>query len=65
MRELALDHLGHGALLQHQHDEPGMIGHRACEHIDEFLHAATRQANLDAVFIDGGAGAPHLPHQSG
>ena len=57
VRELALDHLRHRALLQHQHDQPGLIGHAAGEHVDQPVHAAARQVDLDAVFVDGGAGA--------
>ena len=53
MRELALDHLRHGALLQHQHDQPGLLGHGAGEHVDQLLHAAAGQADLDAVVAGG------------
>ena len=63
MGELALDHLRHRALLQHQHDQARLVGHAPAEHVDQAVHAAARQADVDAVLVDGGAGAPHLADQ--
>ena len=63
MGELALDHLRHRALLQHQHDQARLLGDAAGEHVDQAVHAAARQVDLDAVLVDGGARLAHLPHQ--
>ena len=63
VRKLPLDHLRHRTLLQHQHDQAGMVGHGAGEDVDQFLHAAAWQADVDAVFVDGSAGAPDLSDQ--
>ena len=41
--ELALDHLRHGALLQHQHDEARQLRDRAREDIDQLVGARARQ----------------------
>jgi hypothetical protein len=63
MRQLALDHVRHGALLQHQDDQAGMVGEGAAEHVDQPVRARARQADVDPVLVDGRARAPHLPHQ--
>ena len=45
---------------------PGCSGMRAGEHVDQPVHAAARQVDLDAVLVDGGAGAcaPARPARS-
>ena len=63
MGELALDHLRHRALLQHQHDQARLLGDASGEHVDQAVHAAARQIDLDAVLVDGGAGLAHLSDQ--
>jgi hypothetical protein len=65
VRQLALDHLRHRALLQHEHDEPGLVGHDAGEHVDQAVHAAARQRHIHPVLVDGGSRPAHLRNERG
>ena len=60
MGELALDHLRHGALLQHDDDEMRLLGHRPAVDVDELGRREPRARHVDAVLVDGRAGAAHL-----
>ena len=60
VRELALDHLRHGALLQHDDDEMRLVGHRPAVDVDELGRGELRARHVDAVLVDGRAGGAHL-----
>src|SRR5579885_36538 len=60
MGELALDHLRHAALLEHDQDAARRVGQRPAVEIDELRRLEAERAELDAVFVDGGAAALHL-----
>ena len=53
MRELALDHLGHIALLQHQHDKARLVRQRTAVNVDQLRALRLRAGDFDAVLVDG------------
>ena len=63
MGELALDHLRHAALLQHDHDAAGHLGDGSAIEIDQLRRIEAERAEIDAVFVDRGAVALHLLDQ--
>ena len=63
MGKLALDHLRHVPLLQHEHDQPRLVRHRAAVHVNEFGALKLRPGDLDAVLVHRRAGVAHLLDQ--
>ncbi len=64
MRELALDHRRHAALLDHQENVILILVKKRCEDV----HRAPRligRAKIEFVFVDGAARRPHLVGQRG
>ncbi len=64
MGELALDHLRHAALLEHDQHTPRHLRNRAAIKIDELRRLEAEGAQIDAVFVDRGAVPLHLLHES-
>ena len=64
MRKLALDHLRHAALLQHDQHTPRHLGDRTAVEIDELRRLEPERAEIDAVFVDRGAVSLHLLDES-
>ena len=60
MGELPLDHLRHAALLEHDQHAPGRICQRPGVEIDELRRVEPVRAQVDAIFVDGGAVPLHL-----
>ena len=63
MGELAVHLVGDGALLQHDHDVAGPLRHRRDVQVDEPFAGIARRAEIDLVFVHGGAAAAHLLDQ--
>ncbi len=63
MGELALDHLRHVPLLQHEHDQPRLVRHGTAVHVDELGALELRPGHLDAVLVHRRAGAADLVDQ--
>ena len=63
MGELALDHLCHGALLQHHDDIALLFWERRSKDIDRAFARQFRQAEIDGIFVDGRIGLPDLADQ--
>ncbi len=64
MGELALDHLRHAALLEHDQHAARRIGQRSGVEIDELRRLEAERAEVDAIFVDGGAVPLHLLDES-
>src|SRR5262245_30094739 len=64
MGQLALDHLRHAALLDHDEYAPRQFGDWAAVKIDEPRRVEAKRAQLDAVFVDGRAVPLHLFDES-
>ena len=60
MGELPLDHLRHAALLEHDQHAPGRLWQRPGVEIDELRRVEPVRAQVDAIFVDGGAVPLHL-----
>ena len=60
MGELTLDHLRHAALLEHDQHAPGRIRQRSGVEIDELRRLEPERAEVDGIFVDGGAVPLHL-----
>ncbi len=58
--ELALDHLRHVALLQHDRDEMRLLRHRPAVDIDELRRGGLRRCHLDGILVHGRAGVANL-----
>ena len=63
MGKLALDHLRHAALLQHDHHAAGHFRDGPAVKIDQFRRVEAERAEIDAVLVDRGAVALHLLDQ--
>ena len=63
MGELAVHLVGDGALLQHHHDVVGLLRQRRDVQIDQPVAGIARRAEVDLVFVDGGAARAHLLDQ--
>src|SRR3990170_388994 len=64
MGELALDHLRHAPLLEHDQHAPGHFRDRPAVEIDELRRLEAEGAQIDAIFVDRGAVPLHLLHES-
>ena len=60
MGELAVHLVRDGALLQHDHDVIGPLRQRRHVQVDQAFAGIARRAEIDLVFVDGGAAAAHL-----
>ena len=60
MRELALDHLRHAALLQHQDHVARLFRHWSAVNVDELGAGEARCRDLDAVLVDRRTRGLHL-----
>ena len=63
MRELTIHFVGDGALLQHHHDIVGLFRQRRDMQIDQPIAGIAWRAEIDLVFVDGGAALAHLLDQ--
>ena len=63
MGELPLDHLRHAALLEHDQHAPRGLRQRPGVKIDELRRIESVRAQVDTVFVDGGAVPLHLLDQ--
>ena len=64
MRELAVDLVGDGALLQHHHHVVRPLGEWRHVQIDEPVARISRGAEVHFVFVDRSTAFTHLIHQS-
>ena len=64
MGELALDHLRHAALLEHDQHASRHLGDRTAVEIDELRRLEAERAEIDAIFVDRGAVSLHLLDES-
>ena len=60
MGQLALDHLRHASLLQHQQHPARRLRQWSSVEIDELRSVEAERAEIHAIFVDGGAVALHL-----
>ena len=61
--ELALDHLRHAALLQHDDDMALIFRERRRRRHRRALAGGIRQAEIEGIFVDGGVGLANLRDQ--
>ena len=64
MRQLALDHLRHRALVQHEEHVARFFRQRAAVDVDELCAGEPRGRDLDPIFVDGRARGLHLLDKS-
>ena len=64
MGKLALDHLRHAALLEHDQDAAGYLRQRSAIEIDQLRRFETERAEVDGIFVDRGAVSLHLFDES-
>src|SRR5262245_22358385 len=64
MGQLALDHVGHAALLDHDEHAPRQFGDRTAIKVDELRRVEAKPTQLDAVFVDARAVSLHLLDKS-
>jgi hypothetical protein len=63
MGELAVHLVGDGPLLQHHDDEVRLLRQHRDMQVDQPVAGIAGRAEVDAIFVDGRAGAAHLLDQ--
>ena len=63
MRQLAIDLVGHGALLKHHHHRTRLTHHRRHVKVHQLFLPQTRRGEVDTIFIDRRTALAHLIDQ--